>query len=498
MMSRHRETAASGACRVTLIVALFAASLTLAPTSARASTLPSDRIGAVSLSSGQVPSTSAPDISARGGTLVGLGGTQLWGRSASTKRRMASTTKVMTAVLALERCDLDERVRITKAAAATPYALGLKTGETRTVRELLELALVASSNDAASALAIHMGGTIPGFATIMNQRAGQLGLSGTHYVNPHGLDVKGHYTTPADLSRLMRHAVSFAEFKRIIKKRSVTLPAYKTRAARTYKSTDKLLGLVDGLRGGKTGFTNDAGYCFVASARRDGITLTSVVLGSPSSTARFSSSRRLLEWGFKHYKVRTLCAGSTVAGHTPLADNPQLSLQTMCSRVATAAVFDLAGTVVKSTSLPTSVTVPVFAGQRIGTVTYRQGAKVLATVAAVASAPIASAEETVGVVAVTGSSEATVAVRAAASQALVAPFDTTRPVQRVLTLANYAAAPVAKGQMLGKITYKQDGAVLVVVLVVATRDVEAMTPLESLGAALDGLADTATGFVTQP
>ncbi len=298
---------------------------------------------------------------------------------------MASTTKVMTALVVLENRDLDEVVRVSKAAHNTRYATGLKTGERLTVRKLLELTLVASSNDAAAALAISTGGSISGFSKMMNQRAAELGLNDSHFKNPHGLDASGHYSSALDMSRLMREARKHSEFRRIVHKRSVYLPRYKSRPARRIKSTNHLWGVVDGMLGGKTGFTNHARYCFVGSASRDGMTLTSVVLGSPSSAARFTSSRRLLEWGFKHYRIKQLCGDTQSAGVLPISGTTS---QTVGIRYATTTkqpVLDVLGPVVRVPSLPTSATVPVFAGQKLGAVRFVQSGQVLATVDVVAA-----------------------------------------------------------------------------------------------------------------
>jgi len=461
------------ALRVVLAAALVAGSLASAPAAALASRLPTDRIAGVPLSAGEVPESAAPDISARAGALVAPGGRVLWTRSSESRRPMASTTKIMTALVILENCRLDEAVRITSAADRTPYGTGLRTGEKRSVRMLLELLLVASSNDAATALAIHEGGSVSGFANRMNTRAKQLGLTNTYFKNPHGLDASGHFSSATDLNRLMRVALGQAEFKRIIRMRSVVQPRYRTRPARRIKNTNALLGEVEGLLGGKTGFTNDARYCLIATTRRDGVTLTTSILGSSSSSARFASSKRLIEWGFKHYRLRQVCSASQVVGAVPVSANVHHVVSARCAKSLLIPVFDLAGPVTRVVSLDSSVTVPVFAGQRLGTVRFVQDGAVLAAVDAVAVSPKASAEETVGTVPVTGYVDRFVVARAAPSAAAVAAFDTSRPVERLVSLDTSVAAPVFAGQLLGSITYRQDGRVLVTVPAVAAESVEA-------------------------
>lgn len=473
-MTEHHtrpSVALSRAGRTLLATAVLAGSIAFAPLPAVASRLSTDRVGGVRLSSSQVATSTAPDITARSGVLVGSGGQVLWSRKSRTKRPMASTTKLMTALLVLENADLDETVRVSRAAARTPYALGLRTGEKRSVRKLLELTLVASSNDAASALAIHVAGSRSAFVRMMNARAAELGMADTRFANPHGLDAKGHYSSASDLNLLTRTAIAYPEFRRIIRMRSVVLPRHRTRPARRVKSTDELLGRVVGLRGGKTGYTGDARYCFTASARRDGVTLTSVVLDSPSSSSRFTSSKRLLEWGFKHFRVHRLATAGGSVGEAPLSGVTTGTVPAQYAATKSLPVLGLLGGVARDLSFHETLTVPVFSGQQVGVVRFVQNASVLTTVAAVASRPVASVEETVGTVPVLGRDGQSVLARAAASTATVAPYDVTRPVERSVDLATDVMAPVLAGQLLGQITYSQDGRVLVVVPAVAAYSV---------------------------
>ncbi len=371
-----------------LACALLAGSLSFAPSAALASKLGSDRVGGYRVSSSRIATSTAPDITAKSGALV-AGNRVLWSRKLDSQRAMASTTKIMTALLVLENCGLKETVTITKTAARTPYATGLRTGERRSVRKLLELTLVASSNDAANALAIHVAGSRKGFAKRMNARAKQLGMTNTRFVNAHGLDAKGHYSSAADLTTLMRAAIKHPEFKRIIKMRSVKLPRYKKRGARTIRSTDKLLGQVSGLRGGKTGFTNDARYCFVSSARRDGVTLTAVVLGASNSSARFTSSKRLLTWGFKYYRIRTLGTAGQTVGTASLSGGPGGQVGVKLAKTVSVPVMALLGPVARTVELQ-PVAAPVKAGDKVGTVRYIQGSEVIASTDAVAAASVAA------------------------------------------------------------------------------------------------------------
>lgn len=477
MRRRTRSNAAAAA--------LLIASVLLAPAPAFGSRLDSDRIGTKPLSAGTVTRSKAPDVAIRAGKLVTPDGRNLWSRKSLTRRRMASTTKVMTALIVLESCTLTETVRVTKAASRTPYAMGLRTGERRSVRQMLQYLLIASSNDAATALAIQVSGSVPAFSRKMNDRARRLGLTDTHYVNPHGLDQRGQYTTAKDLSKLILEARKHPEFRRTVLLRSLTLPAYDGRRERRVRNTDSLLGTVPGFHGGKTGHTDDARYCFVGTAKRDGVVLTSVVLGAPSSVERFRATRALLEWGFKHYRIRELASEAQTAGAVPLAENPTASVVAQIAETTSAPVFDLDGRIRHQPSLVTSVAVPVYAGQPLGFVRVVQGPSVLTTVPAVAATDMASAEETVGVVAVAGYHDKTVVVRTAESTAQVAVYDPLRPVKRVVKLdTDEVTAPVTAGQRLGRVFYYQDYTLIVTVPVVAVESVEAPSVIEAAAAAI--------------
>ena len=268
---------------------------------------------------------------------------------------------------------------------------------------------------------------------MMNRRAAELGLKDSHFRNPHGLDASGHYSSALDMSRLMQEARKHSEFRRIVSLRSVYLPRYKSRPARRIRSTNRLWGVVKGMRGGKTGFTNHARYCFVGSASRDGVMLTTVVLGSPSSADRFTSSRRLLEWGFKHYRVKQLCANTQGAGVLLISGTASQTVGVRYASTVKQPVLDVLGAVARVPSLPSSATVPVFAGQKLGVVRFVQAGTVLATVDAVASAPKASAEETVGTVPVEGYPGLVVVARRSAQCGfgrVIRHLETGRPQRR--------------------------------------------------------------------
>lgn len=223
-------------------------------------------------------------------------GVELLARSASERRAMASVTKLMTALVVRDHADLLDRVVITESAAATGEAeVGLVAGETWTVYELLAAILVRSGNDAATALAEHVGGSVEGFSVMMNAKAAELGMAETSYANPHGLDDEGHFTTARDLLTLTLAAMEDPVINRLARTGVIKFRDSPEGDARIARNTNALLGRYEGMVGGKTGFTNDAGKVLASSADRDGRVYVAVVMGSED---HFADSRLLYEYAF--------------------------------------------------------------------------------------------------------------------------------------------------------------------------------------------------------
>jgi D-alanyl-D-alanine carboxypeptidase len=225
-------------------------------------------------------------------------GQVLFDRNAGVGRAMASTTKVMTALLTLERLDED---RVVVIGAGPPKvgeeSLRLKKGERLTVRQLLLGLLVKSANDAAVALAEAVDGSEAAFVRRMNRKAAALRLTATHYVTPYGLDRPGHQTSARDLARLWEVAMRRADFRALVGTRAARLPGGPL-SLRRFVTTNQLLGSYRWVVGGKTGFTNRAGRCLVASASRGGRRLVAVAMGTPNA---FADVRALFEYGFSKY-----------------------------------------------------------------------------------------------------------------------------------------------------------------------------------------------------
>lgn len=224
-------------------------------------------------------------------------GQVLYERNPRTPLPMASTTKVMTALLTLERLRQDRVVTIGREPTTVgEESIGLRAGERLTVHDLLLAALVKSANDAAVALADAVDGSQAAFVARMNRRAAALGLSDTHYVTAYGLDRPGHQTSARDLARLWEVAMRRADFRALVATAKARIPGGGP--LRSFTTTDQLLGHYRWLVGGKTGFTDKAGRCLVASASRGGRRLTVVVLGAPDA---FVAARALFEYGFNQF-----------------------------------------------------------------------------------------------------------------------------------------------------------------------------------------------------
>lgn len=248
-----------------------------------------------------LPPLSLPRLSAASYILTApQAGLVLAEQAADEKRPMASTTKIMTALVVLESCPLDAVVTVPpEAVGVEGSSMYLYAGETLTVETLLYGLLLSSANDAAAALAIFHSGSLPAFAGRMNEKAAALGLSGTHFVNPHGLDDPEHYTTARDLSTLAAAALENETFARMATTKTHSAPQENTGVTRYFRNHNRLLRTYDGAVGVKTGFTKKSGRCLVSAAERDGLLLVAVTLNDP---ADWQDHTALYDAAFKTYR----------------------------------------------------------------------------------------------------------------------------------------------------------------------------------------------------
>ena len=215
---------------------------------------------------------------------------------------MASTTKIMTSIVVLENANLSDVVTVDKKAAGTGGSrLGLSTNDKITVHDLLYGLMLRSGNDAAVALAIHVGGSVEGFAEMMNQKAKQMGWNNSHFVTPHGLDEKEHYTTAYELACMADYALEIPKFKEIVGSKSYYITI--NGQSRLIYNTHELLGNLSGVYGVKTGFTNGAGRCLVTACKRGDLDIITVVLGADTKTIRTKDSMKLIEYAYQNYEI---------------------------------------------------------------------------------------------------------------------------------------------------------------------------------------------------
>lgn len=314
-------------------------------------------------------------------------GRVIYEQAADEERLIASITKIMTAVVALEHGELQMPYTVTAQDMAEGSSMYLKPGDQLRLEELLYGLMLVSGNDAALAVAHCVSGDTEEFVALMNDTAARLGMEHSHFANPNGLDAEGHYSSARDMAVLAAYALANHDFRRIVSTASVTI------GERYLANHNKLLRLCEGCIGVKTGFTKAAGRTLVSAAQRDGMTLVCVTLNDGND---WNDHMALLDYGFSAYRLETAVAGGRilssvlVRGGAP-ASVPLAALEDLC--------YPLTGeerlTVIARA--PISVAAPVIPGQVIGEVCAYLDGEEVASVDMVAVAPSAmQAEEEAG------------------------------------------------------------------------------------------------------
>jgi D-alanyl-D-alanine carboxypeptidase (penicillin-binding protein 5/6) len=317
-------------------------------------------------------------------------GDVLMAKNADVRRQIASATKLMTVLVALERDDHDDIFSAAEYSAAPAESqITLRPGERMSVRDLLRATLLPSANDAAATLAVGTMGSTPAFVTEMNRRAKALGLTNTHFANPVGLDDPDNYSTARDLARLAIRLRRYEFFRRTVDLKFATLRSGSTR--RTVLNRNALVRRVPAVNGVKTGNTRRAGNVLVGSASRDGVTVVSVVLGEPSERARDADSLVLLRYGLDSYNVRTVLPEGRVLGRVALRYRDGDSVDVIAGATVKRVLRSGARARTTVTGLPTEVDGPLPRGTRVGTATVRRGERLLARVPVVTARPVAEA-----------------------------------------------------------------------------------------------------------
>ena len=256
-------------------------------------------------------------ISAKSAILIEAeSGTVLYQKNAFVKLPMASTTKIMTALVAIESGDIDRKVKTdNRARGVEGSSIYLAEGETLTMRQLIYALMLASANDAAAAIAYEVSGGIDGFSELMNKKAAEIGLSSTHFTNPHGLHDKEHYTTASDLAKLASKALENDIFFEICSSKSQKIPLNGDEGVRYLSNHNKLLRLYKDCIGVKTGFTKASGRCLVSAAERDGLRLVAVTLNAPDD---WRDHTAMLDFGFERYTRLTLADKGDLTATLPV------------------------------------------------------------------------------------------------------------------------------------------------------------------------------------
>ena len=255
-----------------------------------------------------------PKVNAISAVVVdGDTGRILWGKNENKPMAMASTTKIMTALVALENSDITKETTVSKKATlASPVKMHLSVGEKMTIEQLLYAMMLQSYNDSAVAVAEAVSGSVEKFCAMMNEKAKEIGCNDTVFETPNGLDKGNHHSTAEDMSKIGVYALKNQKLMEIMNTRNYTFKSSKT--IYSFVNKDRLLSEYEGAIGMKTGFTGKAGHCFVGAANRENITLVSVVLasgwGTVGKSRKWIDTKALLNYGFNNYKKYSIIDGS--------------------------------------------------------------------------------------------------------------------------------------------------------------------------------------------
>ena len=339
--------------------------------------------------SSAVPSL-PPAISAQAAIVTDDVGQVLWSRNADVRMPMASTTKIMTALTVLAGSDdLDRSVTVPgEAVGVEGSSVYLYEGETLTLGQLLDAVLIESANDAATALAIAVAGSVEAFAGQMNTLADEMGLVDTHFVNPHGLDDEAHYTTARELAQIARTAMTYDAFAKTVSTYKKEIPLKGKEGVRLLINHNKLLKMLDGCIGIKTGFTKRSGRCLVSACTRDGVTLYCVTLSAPDD---WNDHRTLYDWGFSQVEQVTLTeegeqyavlpvVGGALSDGTAPGDGVMLTAAVKNSDAVSMTLPRIRSEIQKELRLPRFLYAPITVGQKIGEAVYTMDGTVLCTV----------------------------------------------------------------------------------------------------------------------
>ena len=391
---KHLTPLAKRSAQLTVGLACAVALVAGIPSVAGAQVLTTDNICGKAADARGIAAEDLPDIDASNAFVMGKNGTVYYARSADEQVKIASITKVMTAILAVENCKMDEKITVSNAAAAVGNSTaGLLEGDELTVEQALRGLMIPSGNDAAIALAEHVGkkldpktkDAVATFVKAMNEQAKKLGCTGTLFENPHGLDFDewagDMHSTAHDVALMMQEAMKDDTIREVMASKDPWIEVTGADGSDHSHSmeTHNVLLDQDGNIGGKTGTTDDAGYCFASAYNRDGDEIYTVVLNSSTTDQRFADTATLASWYYDH-KVTVEIANTqkkTANGNPLMARVSQTDWTdktidaTLADPTAQATVFSLAGEVTEKVSYD-DLSGTVHVGDKVGSVTLKQ------------------------------------------------------------------------------------------------------------------------------
>ena len=445
LFRQNRRIFAGHACRLACVLAfslLFAACTFAPPLSQRAyaDVRMTDNLAGITVENRGVSAALCPTLDAERAILIDDTGKIWFERDADTQQRIASVTKIMTAIVALEYAPLDTQVTVTSEAAAIgESSAGLQQGDTMTLEQALNGLLISSGNDAAIAISDSLGAlmlaeatssaegasaanpllanidpsmdNVEAFVSAMNAKAAELGMTNSLFANAHGLDIGDYdvemYSTARDVATISAYAMQNEVFRGIVSKDAYTMQVKKADGATAsidLKSTDRLIGSYEGACGIKTGYTESAGYCFAGACEREGQYLYAVILNSSSEFQRFDDAKALYEWYYGNWVDYELAQSDVYipmsldegtrevpvvaeVSHKSWLDKTVQA--TLADPDATVKVFAFNGNVSQEISFQ-NVKGTVRAGDKVGTITYYQHNEVIATAEMVAAETVAA------------------------------------------------------------------------------------------------------------
>ena len=315
-----------------------------------------------------LPVSAQPALSAQSAILIRAdNGESIAEYNADKRCGMASTTKIMTAILAIENGDLDRQITVPdQAIGVEGSSLYLKPDEKITMRDLVYGVLLQSANDAAEAIAIEIAGSIEAFADRMNQKAKALGLENTHFTNPHGLADENHYTTARELACIAKYALENPTFREICSTLRATI-SNNGDGNRYLLNHNKLLAIYDGTYGVKTGFTKATGRCLVSAAERNGVSLIAVTLNAPND---WNDHMSLFDYGFDTYECVDLAASGEIQCTLPIIGGDAEAVTLTNAQSLRVCVKKNRGSIVQRIELNRLRFAPVYAGESLGRVVF--------------------------------------------------------------------------------------------------------------------------------